>query len=70
MERIERLLRRAASARKAAKVMPTGAKGDHLILEAERFEDQAWSLNEADASLPALISGLWSRSPRLMTHAA
>ena len=59
LEQITFLLSRAQEERNAAALAgDIDARETHIML-AERYADQAWSLNEAVDDLPAIPSNLW-----------
>lgn len=59
MTRIERLIEQSeAEMRLAVAAASIEEEGRH-VMRSERLLDEAWRLNEADASLPPLESGLW-----------
>jgi hypothetical protein len=59
MNQIDICLKKAKAARFAAERARDPIARDEQIIRAERLLDEAWSLNEADDSLPPFPSGLW-----------
>ena len=59
MDRIAYCLSQERSERDAGSRCTTQDERDIHIISAERYADEAWSLNEADPNLPALPSGCW-----------
>lgn len=56
---IEFYLEREREERMAAESADHPSARDAHIAMAERFADQAWSLNEAEEDLPPIVSGVW-----------
>lgn len=56
---IEFYLEREREERIAAEAAEHPDARDAHIALAERFADQAWSLNEAEEGLPPIASGFW-----------
>lgn len=61
MTRIQTLMARARKAREAARGAKSGPEKDRYVMRAERLEDEAWSLNEADKNSGPLYSGPWGK---------
>ena len=55
----ELLARERQERRAASRAASVEARDSHFML-AERFADQAWSINEAVRGLPPIPSGLWT----------
>jgi hypothetical protein len=59
MTRIEQCLAVEARERAAAERASNEIARDLHVMLAERYADEAWSLNEADDNLAHSVSGLW-----------
>jgi len=59
MDRIETLIAQSSAALKDAAAAADLDARDRAIMRSERLLDEAWRLNEADASRPPFESGLW-----------
>lgn len=59
MTKIDALIAQAEAELRRATATKDAAQKDRHVMRSERLLDRAWSLNEADAALPPLESGLW-----------
>ncbi len=59
MTRIEQCIAAETRERAAADRASNATARDLHIMLAERYADEAWSLNEADDNLDHFVSGLW-----------
>jgi hypothetical protein len=59
LEHVHYLLSRAREERDAAALAQDKEAQETHVMLAERYADQAWSLNESAKDLPAIPSGLW-----------
>ncbi len=70
MTEIDRLIAKSEAELRRAKAAQSIEKRDRHVMCSERLLDQAWRLNEADAALPPLESGLWRAGVDAMREAA
>lgn len=70
MTKIERLIAQSETEMRRAAGATTAAEKDRHVMRAERLLDEAWRLNEADASLPPFDSGLWCNHAHASRRAA
>lgn len=59
MTEIDRLIAQSETELRRARSAQSVDARDRHVMCSERLLDEAWRLNEADADLPPLESGLW-----------
>lgn len=70
MTEIDRLIAKSETELRRAKAAQSIEARDRHVMCSERLLDQAWRLNEADADLPPLESGLWCAGTDVVREAA